>query len=91
MATNQVIEWAPFTLKPGVDEATLLQVSERMQRDFLLGQQGFVRRELIKGGGRRLYRSRVVELLRGVAGGDEEGRREPRRQSVSRGHGLQRR
>ena len=26
-----------------------MQVSERMQRDFLLGQKGFVRRELIKG------------------------------------------
>jgi hypothetical protein len=49
MTTNQVLEWAPFTLKPDVDEAALLQVSERMQRDFLMGQQGFVRRELIKG------------------------------------------
>jgi len=49
MTTNQVLEWAPFRLKAGVDEATLLEASERMQRDFLSAQSGFVRRELIKG------------------------------------------
>ena len=49
MTTNQVLESSPFRLKPGVDEATLLHASERMQRDFLSSQQGFVRRELIKG------------------------------------------
>ena len=47
--TDQVVEWAPFRLKQGLDEATLLQASERMQRDFLARQDGFVRRELIKG------------------------------------------
>ena len=47
--TDQVLEWAPFRLKPGVDEATLLESSERLQRDFLARQEGFVRRELIKG------------------------------------------
>jgi hypothetical protein len=46
---DQVLEWAPFRLKSGVDEATLLETSERLQRDFLARQQGFVRRELIKG------------------------------------------
>lgn len=49
MTTNHVLEWSPFRLKPRVDEATLLRVSERMQRDFLSAQDGFVRRELIKG------------------------------------------
>jgi hypothetical protein len=49
MTTNQVLEWSPFRLKQGTDEATLLQVSERLQRDFLANQDGFVRRELIKG------------------------------------------
>jgi hypothetical protein len=47
--TDQVLEWAPFRLKPGVDEATLLHASEPMQRDFLSSQNGFVRRELIQG------------------------------------------
>ena len=49
MTTNRVLEWSPFRLKPGVDEVTLLQLSERMQRDFLSAQDGFMRRELIKG------------------------------------------
>jgi hypothetical protein len=45
---DQVLEWAPFRLKPGVDEAALLEASERLQRDFLARQQGFVCRELIE-------------------------------------------
>lgn len=44
-----VIEWAPFRLAPGVDEQTLLEVSEALQREFLQRQQGFVRRELLRG------------------------------------------
>ena len=47
--TDQVLEWAPFQLKVGVDEAVLLAASERVQHDFLARQPGFVRRELIKG------------------------------------------
>jgi len=47
--TDRVLEWAPFQLKQGIDEATLLQASERLQRDFLAQQEGFLRRELIKG------------------------------------------
>ena len=47
--TDQVLEGAPFQLKQGFDEATLLQSSERLQRDFLARQDGFLRRELIKG------------------------------------------
>ena len=47
--TDQVLEWAPFRIKPEMDEASLLGASERLQRDFLAHQEGFVRRELIKG------------------------------------------
>ena len=47
--TDQVLEWAPFRLREGVDETTLLRASERLQRDFLARQEGFLRRELIKG------------------------------------------
>ena len=45
-----VIEWAPFTLKPGVTETALLAASEELQRDFLARQSGFLRRELMRDG-----------------------------------------
>jgi hypothetical protein len=45
------LEWAPFQLKPGVDEAALLAASDALQRDFLGRQPGFIRRELLKGKG----------------------------------------
>ena len=48
---NVVIEWAPFRLAPGVAEATLLEASEALQRDFLSHQPGFLRRELLRGKG----------------------------------------
>ena len=44
-----VVEWAPFRLAAGADEATLLAASETLQRDFLQHQPGFVRRELLRG------------------------------------------
>ena len=44
-----VIEWAPFRLAPGSDEAALLAASEVLQRDFLQQQPGFLRRELLRG------------------------------------------
>ncbi|MCI0554644.1 MAG: hypothetical protein L0287_27160 [Anaerolineae bacterium] len=47
---NYVIEWAPFRLKEGADEAAFLSASEDLQRDFLNQQQGFVRRELVRAG-----------------------------------------
>jgi len=43
------IEWAPFTLAEGVDEAALLAASEVLQHDFLSNQTGFLHRELLKG------------------------------------------
>ena len=48
-AGTVVVELAPFRLKPGVDEATLLERSEQLQDEFLRHQRGFLRRELLKG------------------------------------------
>ncbi len=48
MKNNQVIEWAPFRLKDGVDETKFLAASDAMQEGFLRGQKGFVKRELVK-------------------------------------------
>lgn len=52
MNQKAIIEWAPFELTEGVDEKTLLQASETLQRDFLGKQKGFIRRELLKGKGK---------------------------------------
>ncbi len=43
------IEWAPFTLVEGVDEAALLAASDVLQAEFLSKQRGFIKRELLKG------------------------------------------
>ena len=48
-AARAVVEWAPFRVREGVSEAALLEASEALQRDFLAGQRGFVRRELLRG------------------------------------------
>jgi heme-degrading monooxygenase HmoA len=42
------VEYAPFELADHADEAALLAESEVLQRDFLIRQQGFIRRELLK-------------------------------------------
>lgn len=47
--SNGVVEWAPFTTRPGVDDARLLRASHALQAEFLDRQRGFVRRELLKG------------------------------------------
>ena len=44
-----VVEWAPFRTRAGVDEPTLLETAEAVQRDFLQHQPGFLRRELLRG------------------------------------------
>ena len=88
--TDQVLEWAPFRLKPGVDEATLLESSERLQRDFLARQEGFRTARTDQGGRRRLYRSGVVGILRRIAGRDEKGSLQPSLQGLFCGDGLQR-
>lgn len=46
---GHVVEWAPFSVREGVAEAALIAASEKLQRDFLARQDGFVRRELVKG------------------------------------------
>lgn len=46
--TDQVIEFAPFHLADGKTEADLISASERFQAEFLDGQNGFVRRSLVK-------------------------------------------
>jgi hypothetical protein len=47
------IEWAPFTIADGVTEEELLAGSEALQTEFLAAQEGFMRRELLRGEGRR--------------------------------------
>jgi hypothetical protein len=46
--SQQVIEWAPFRKKAGVDDATLLKLSDGIQQGFLEKQKGYRRRELLK-------------------------------------------
>jgi hypothetical protein len=48
--SNEVIEWAPFKVKPGIDEKTLLKLSAELQESFLARQKGYRRRELIRTG-----------------------------------------
>lgn len=47
---SQVIEFAPFTLVEGVDEATLVAASDALQAEFLSRQQGFIKRDLVQVG-----------------------------------------
>ena len=49
VASGPVIEWAPFRLADGVSEPALLVASERLQREFVARQRGFIRRELLRG------------------------------------------
>lgn len=48
MKDRNVIEWAPFRLKEGVDEAKLIAASDAMQTGLLKQQKGFIKRELVK-------------------------------------------
>jgi len=45
---GQIIELAPFTLKNGITEVSLLEASETLQKEFLVKQTGFLKRELVK-------------------------------------------
>lgn len=42
-----IVEWAPFTLADGVDEAALLAASAALQTEFVNKQSGFIRRDLV--------------------------------------------
>lgn len=44
-----VVEMAPFRVVPGVTEQQVLEASKALQQDFLNRQQGFIKRELLKG------------------------------------------
>jgi len=43
---NHTIEFAPFILAEGVDEATLIAAADDLQKEFLSLQKGFIKREL---------------------------------------------
>jgi hypothetical protein len=45
---NQIIEFAPFKLAEGVDEATFISASDALQESFLSQQKGFLRRDLVR-------------------------------------------
>ncbi|HAV78387.1 MAG TPA: hypothetical protein DCX53_13650 [Anaerolineae bacterium] len=45
---NHTIEFAPFTLAEGVDEATLIAAADDLQKEFLSRQKGFIKRDLAR-------------------------------------------
>lgn len=53
MKRKLVVEWAPFTVKEGIEEGAVVRASQALQSDFLSKQPGFVRRELLRGKGRQ--------------------------------------
>jgi len=48
LAKKVTVEWAPFRLAEGVDEAALLAASAALQSEFVSKQNGFIKRELVK-------------------------------------------
>jgi hypothetical protein len=48
LAHALTIEMAPFVLADGVTVETLLEASERLERDFLSGADGYIGRVLVK-------------------------------------------
>ena len=45
-----IVEWAPFELSEGVSKEELFNVSMRLEKEFLLQQPGFIKRELLHEG-----------------------------------------
>ncbi|MEQ9303831.1 MAG: VOC family protein [Marinoscillum sp.] len=45
---NTVLEWAPFTLKENVSTEYFYAISARLEKEFLIHQPGFIKRELLK-------------------------------------------
>ena len=45
---HPIIEFAPFTLAEGVDEAALTAAADALQREFLSQQAGFIHRDLVR-------------------------------------------
>lgn len=48
MTPTLAIEFAPFTVAPGVDEAALIAASERLEREFLASAPGYLGRTLAR-------------------------------------------
>ncbi len=48
LSKKVTVEWAPFQLAAGVDEAALLAASAALQSEFVSKQSGFIKRELVK-------------------------------------------
>jgi heme-degrading monooxygenase HmoA len=46
---NITVEWAPFNTSPEVTENQLLEAAEQFESQFLSQQEGYIRRELLKG------------------------------------------
>ncbi len=49
MKESVVVEIAPFTVADGVTDERLIAASEELQSEFLAQQNGFIRRELLRG------------------------------------------
>lgn len=49
MTKTMYIQLAPFKLKAGVDEATLLRASDEFEKVFVEKQKGVIKRVLMKG------------------------------------------
>lgn len=46
---GMTVEWAPFRMREGVTETELMDAAAAIQADFLERQDGYVRRELLRG------------------------------------------
>lgn len=53
MSNGPIIELAPITLRPDVDATSLIAASERLEREFLVQQPGYLGRALTHAGGGR--------------------------------------
>ncbi|MCO4785024.1 hypothetical protein [Marinomonas atlantica] len=49
--TTITIEWAPFTVASHVTSEQVIEAAERVEQEFLQQQQGYLKRELLKGEG----------------------------------------
>jgi hypothetical protein len=49
MASNEVVEWAPFQLKPGISDEKLILAAQYVEDGFLKKQPGYIKRALLKG------------------------------------------
>lgn len=45
---NTVVEWAPFSLRADITVSQFHDISDRLEKEFLIHQPGFLKRELLK-------------------------------------------